>query len=367
MRHRLLIPLVLIFAGVSVATTAFASDLPDPFANIGIVEGFEEFANEAANSLPMNSMIGLQWSDAYIGQLLRIPPNLGMGVAFGVTTMPVSAMQTAIDAFGFIDKNIEDELGRVVGAGLPLPGGVIDARVGGYLLPFDVGLKVGTLPEISTNSFEYDYLLLGGDVRYRVFDGPLMIPTISVGAGVNHLRGALRLPGVLGDDINLANIDLPNNASDLSSTETYDISLSDPSLEFSWQTTVYELKAQASTNLLILTPYAGAGLSLASSTAGGRIASSINVSNENGDALDEEQTARLQEAYDEWRKQDPSLPAIDFTGETGIGALGTATGWGLRMYGGTSVNLLFFKIDLSAMYDLIGKNLGANIGLRFQL
>ena len=41
-------------------------------------------------------------------------------------------------------------------------------------------------------------------------------------------------------------------------------------------------------------------------------------------------------------------------------------GWGFRAYGGLSINLWFIKIDASVMYDILGKSLGAQVGLRLQ-
>ncbi|AFG38773.1 hypothetical protein [Spirochaeta africana] len=356
----------LLVAGLLFGAPVFALD--DPLGDAGITKGFEDFADEIANALPFNTMIGLQWSDAHIGQLMRVPPKFGIGTAVGFTTIPLSALESATNAFAFDDADgvdLSDELGMLGAIGLPLPGYVIDARIGGFLLPFDVGVKAGILPEVSAGDFDLDYLLIGGDVRYRVIRGRMGLPTVSVGAGVNYMRGGIGIPGVFGDNIELESVELPDY-DDPQQTRTYDLSLSDPSLDFSWSTTVFDLKAQASSNFFILTPYIGAGLSYARSTAGGGLSSSMVVS-EGGDTLNDDQIADLQKAYDEARKQNSDLPAIDFSGDSGILVERGVSGWGARVYGGTSVNFFVVKLDLGAMYNLTSNSFGANIGLRFQL
>jgi hypothetical protein len=41
-------------------------------------------------------------------------------------------------------------------------------------------------------------------------------------------------------------------------------------------------------------------------------------------------------------------------------------GWGFRAFGGLGVNLFFLKVDAAVMYDILGKSLGAQVGLRLQ-
>ena len=356
----------LLIAGMLFSAPVFAID--DPFEGTGISEGFELFAEGAAAALPFNTTIGLQWSNAHIGQLLRFPPKVGAGVAIGVTTMPLSALQSATDAFNFEGSegiDFAERLGEAAEFGLPLPGYAIDARAGGLLLPFDVGVKLGYLPEYTGDGWTLDNVLVGADLRYRIIRGRLMLPTISVGVGANYMQGGVSFAGIFGSDIAFDSVELPDY-DDPQQTRTYDLALSDPNLRFTWETAVIDFKAQASSNLLLLTPYIGAGLSYAQSTAGGGLTSRISVS-EDGVDLTDEQIQQLQEAYDKARSEDPSLPAIDFRGEGGVLTSSTVAGWGTRIYAGTSLNLLILKLDISGMYNLTSGDVGANIGLRIQL
>jgi hypothetical protein len=88
------------------------------------------------------------------------------------------------------------------------------------------------------------------------------------------------------------------------------------------------------------------------------------------------------EAYEEFSKEVPE-EYKDYFGDTedaqsdldnisipeeldGIVVNEWTNGWGFRAYGGLSINLWFIKIDASVMYDILGKSLGAQVGLRLQ-
>ena len=49
---------------------------------------FQTFATAAASSLPLETSVGLNWSDAYIGQF----PHFGIGLTVGAATIPFSAV-----------------------------------------------------------------------------------------------------------------------------------------------------------------------------------------------------------------------------------------------------------------------------------
>ncbi len=348
---------IMIIVGLLVAAPAFGqvslSEIDDAFAG---------FADDVANSLAMNSTIGLQWSDAYIGQLLGVPPHFGAGVAVGATTIPIDAMQTALDALAGGATGAGDLSAFALAGGIPLPGYVLDARIGGFLLPFDIGVKAGYLEptEIPGLGAQVDYLLVGADVRFSIIKG-LLLPNLSVGVGVNYLSGGISLPGFF-SAMDLANFDVTG-----APAGPYTVSLTDPSLDFSWQTTVIDVKAQVSKQILFITPYAGIGASYARSTAGGGFAGDIAVTDGTATPVTGSDLQDLQDAYDAMRNDDPDLPAIDFTGSEGVSASSSVPGWGLRVFAGTSLNLLLLKVDVGGMYNLLTGDLGANVGVRVQL
>ncbi|THB68613.1 MAG: hypothetical protein D6B26_00410, partial [Spirochaetaceae bacterium] len=202
-KQKYTLPLLLLILFLTVVP-AYAID--DPFADQGIQESFSTFSTEVAAALPMNSMIGLNWSHSHIGQLFDLPPRFGVGVAVGATTMPLSAVRNSYEALSFGESGGADpfaELAFLDGIGMPIPGAVIDARIGGFLLPFDIGIKAGYLPP-SVATFDdigMEYQLLGADVRFRIVEGRKLKPTVSAGIGVNYLQGGLTMANLLEDDI----------------------------------------------------------------------------------------------------------------------------------------------------------------------
>ena len=140
------------------ASGAFAAT---PTFTIGeFRDAFQGFANGAAGALPLESSVGLNWSDAQIGQF----PHFGIGVTAGAATIPFGAINSAISAFS---GSIPSSLGFLSNVGIPFPAYTIDARIGGFVLPFDIGFKFGFLPANSLSSlgFSVDYLLVGADFR----------------------------------------------------------------------------------------------------------------------------------------------------------------------------------------------------------
>ncbi|MCA1754371.1 MAG: hypothetical protein LC641_06680, partial [Spirochaeta sp.] len=252
---RTLIVLGIAFAAfMAVSTPAYSQNFNDLDAAEAV---FEDFADGMAGALPLNSAIGLNWSSAHIGQIMGVPPHFGLGLTMGATTLPYSALGSAVDDLGADDL---DDIPFAEFLGLPLPGYTVDARIGGFILPFDVGLKIGGIPAGTSvpvpglGSVDMDYLLLGGDVRYRVVEENALLPTVSAGVGFNYLRGKIGVDGVIGD-VEIASVEYqdPNDGTQ----KTVDVFLTDPALEFEWSSRVLDFKVQASKDIFVLTPYLG--------------------------------------------------------------------------------------------------------------
>jgi len=153
----------------------------------------ESLVDTLATALPFNSAIGLNWSDAYIGQLLGVPPHFGVGVSVGATTVEAAGFSDLLSSFGYtldLPSGLADSL--------PLPAAVAEARIGGLLLPFDVGVKAGYIPASTAESIadlagglKVDYLLAGADIRYALIKGNLLLPRLSIGVGVNYMKGGV--------------------------------------------------------------------------------------------------------------------------------------------------------------------------------
>lgn len=345
MRKTLLV-LVLLGAGI-LASAQVVVDY------VGVVEpSFEAFAQDMANVLPFNASIGLGWSDAYVGQF----PHFGAGVTVGATTIPWATVQSLVDAFGM---SLPAELEYVKGLGFPLPGYTLDGRIGGFGIPFDIGLKVGYVPpDMMQNmgmSLSLDYILAGADFRFAILNGKGLAPALSVGAGYSFMKGRLSVPGLLSGDIEITmppGFPLP-------------VSLQNPALDLAWDTNVLEVKAELSKTLLIFTPHLGAGALFSfGSHAGGGLASQLLINGIPATAVDIE---NLRQAFILDGKTPPDFSATGFSVEKSA-----PVGWAGRLFGGLSLNLLVVRLDLNAMYsfpfvDFLSGSYGGTVNLRVQM
>jgi hypothetical protein len=325
-----------------IAVPAF-SDMPD-FGLDDLKKTVGDFSGALANSLPFNSTLGLNWSDAYIGQFLALPPHFGIGFATGFTTMDYGSLGGLLHIFGVTAL---DELNT----GLPLPAYTIEARIGGFVLPFDLGFKVGVLdlnPDLlnfllgtDIPDFKMDYLLIGGDLRYSLIKGKSSPFKVSIGAGFNYLKGGMSMP--VGKDLSF---NIPDNQI---------LYIPAPKLGLNWQTKSLDFKAQASLKILLLTPYIGIGASHAWSSSGYGITSKINVKDENGDDVD---LGDVKSKIEEF--------GISGISDNGFSQIKEVAGWSFRTFGGFSINLPLVKFDLTGMYDFISKCYGFTFGTRLQ-
>ncbi len=305
-------------------------------------KSFESFSEEFTRSLPMNSTIGLNWSDAYIGQLLPIP-SLGLGITTGVTTIPLGVLEDLVEDLG-LDSG--DALGDLPGLGIPLPGYAVDARIGGLILPFDVGIKLGLLPEVEVGDVKAEYTNFGLDVRYALLEGGIVMPKLSVGVGYNYLAGRISAPLGIGD-------------TEISSVEyegdTYILALTDPNIDFDWTANVLDFKVQVSKQFFVIEPHLGLGASYGWAKTNSGFDTEVTVLDENGDPA-------------------PGVSASDLGKIAGVSiddkGLSISTEenpFAIRLFGGASLNLPFVRFDLGGMYNFNSGALGATLGARFQI
>ena len=312
------------FLGVGAPAFSQASTLDE------LTSVMDAFAESMALALPFNASMGLNWSDAHIGRLFPgLPPNFGVGVTGGFTTMNVGPIENLLSTFGF------DEALPEIG-GFPLPGIMAEARIGGFILPFDIGFKFGFLPINEIGFVEVDYFLVGGDFRYALLHGRRFLPTISVGAGFTHMRGGI---GVSIDDTNFG-FTFPGGSGILR--------IQNPRLGLEWSTSVLDFKAQVSRSLFIITPYVGLGASHGWS----RVSYGVHA-----DGIDAGGYS-LRDLSDFF--------GIDI-GETSMSSEVGVNGWSFRAFGGISLNLFVLRIDLTALYNFRDRNFGGTVGLRIQI
>ena len=319
--------------GLPVVNVAAQSDVIDDLDTFK--SSFEGFSEKFSGSLPMNSMIGLNWSDAYVGQLLPIP-SLGVGVTAGATVMPLAIFE---DLTNSLDVGSIDNL---PGLGIPLPGYAVDARVGGIFLPFDIGLKFGTLPELDLGNVSAEYTNFGVDLRYAVLDGGIL-PKLSIGAGYNYLAGAVTTPLGFGETT-IASVDLPDN-------NTADLLLADPVLDFSWEANVIDFKAQLSKSFLIVEPSIGLGASYGTAGTTSGLTTEVSLDGApTGVSIDDVESIANVEVSDQGVSLSSDVETLEF-----------------RAFGGASLNLAIFRLDLGLMYNFTSGAYGGTLGARVQL
>jgi len=302
------------------------------------------FSESLMGALPFNSTMGLNWSDAYIGQFLDMPPHFGIGFSMGATFIQVGSMNKLMKMFG-----TELPVGDLP-AGLPLPGYTVEGRIGGFILPFDAGFKIGYIPSdiplLETFGVGLDYLLVGGDVRYAIIKDGIIPLRLSIGMGLNHINGGISKSIPTGEQrFTFGN----PKGGDLT------LIVPNPDLGLRWKTTNLEFKAQASFPLILITPYVGIGVGHAWSEAGYEVKSKIKVNN----------------GYEDIPIDVEIIDIMKSLGVTGVNKNGFESmikdnGFNARLYGGLSFNMAVIKLDFTAMYNF-EDSFGFTIGTRFQL
>ena len=225
-------------------------------ANADIDKAFESFTDKVTEVLPeTTTQLGV-WSDAYIGKLFpSAPPHFGIGLTVSGTFMNTKEFSSTAEAI------VNEINGKTPGASkdfnfsipntIPFPAYSINARLGGIILPFDVGLY-GSYLKINSLKFEdftgtITYYSFGGDIRYAVMKGSTLLPKISVGAGYIYTHMAL---GAEGSSTYTSDL----SAHGLSSTSSVTAN-ADMNTNFDLHTLFAQV--QVSKKFFILTPYAG--------------------------------------------------------------------------------------------------------------
>jgi len=331
---------LIIFVIIFLLTTASA------FSNDAKLSELQEkvavLSESMSVSLPFNYTLGLNWSDSHIGKL----PRFGIGASAGITFLDIGDMNKILSMFG--DYHIP-----IPGLGLPLPGYTFEGRLGGIGIPFDVGFKIGLLPEhipiLDTYGVSLEYLLIGGDIRFSVLPNNKIVKA-SIGFGVNQLTGgiATTMKGI-GKEFNFGVLD----------EYIYTMTFADPSVGLRWNTTCFELKAQVSANFVIITPYAGFGLSYAKTNTGYSIKSSVTMTDPNGNPVPPGEYRPVLERE--------GVEDITYVSDKGIESLLDYTSWNTRFYTGMALNLSVLRFDVTGMYNIFTQNLGLSVGIRFQI
>lgn len=253
-----------------------------------ISDGLNDFAKQLLVVVPESSTQQNVWADAYIGKVFpSFPPHFGGGITIGVTQLDMTGFKNAADGLISNYNSVTQSLSSLTSiAGITtnklnfgtipdtffMPTASVDVRIGGIVLPFDIGLcammtnpslfsvdlsNPDSITDMSSpltfSAFGYDgtfdYLTIGADIRYAVFEGNLVLPTISVGGGYYFTKGEF-------------------GASTSSETTIQDASVqtTTANIDMSFKTQVCFLQVQASKSFAIVTVYGGLRGILSNST-----------------------------------------------------------------------------------------------------
>ncbi len=336
--------IIIIIIMLSASSFMFAQTIDDIDLD-GLIGAFDEFSEVVANSLPFYSSIGLTWSDAYIGQF----PNFGLGITLGATTIPWEATEAVSVLFGIDFRDYFPDF--LTQFGYPYPAYTIDARLGGFGIPFDVGFKIGVLPEEAQGAIQQayginmEYLLVGGDARFALLQNDGFRPDLSVGGGLYYMNTSYTIPDIYaGNDtmVEIANV-----------AGLYDVALDNPDLYFGMSTWTIDTKVQASWDLFIFTPYIGAGASYGrSEVSGGLLTDGLLT---NGTPITDNEATIIEDAT--------GISNIDSDGLT-FGS--EVNGWVFRAFGGLSVKIFVIYIDINLLYNFTSQDIGASANVRLQ-
>ncbi|MDE6719632.1 MAG: hypothetical protein K2J68_07245 [Treponemataceae bacterium] len=145
--------------------------------------GMDGFALSLEKTLPNAAVQQNVYADAWIGKFFpSAPPHFGIGAEFGVTKFDLSPLKGVANIFGI----------SAIPKTFIFPTFTANARIGGLILPFDVGLsfmyidlsKLRLIDGIGVNYFN-----VGGDFRWAIFKGEGAFPKLSVGGGFYLTKG----------------------------------------------------------------------------------------------------------------------------------------------------------------------------------
>ena len=163
-------------------------------------EAFSSIAGTLTAIVPENTTAMITTPEAYVGKLYpSIPKHFSIGISTSGTFVDTSVFTDRIQVF------LDDMKASVATIGgslsidfpslppkLPVPTTSIQARFGGILYPFDIGLFAITTGKdlLKFNAADFgialDYTALGAEVRYAVLQGSVFIPQVSLGLGYSY-------------------------------------------------------------------------------------------------------------------------------------------------------------------------------------
>lgn len=223
------------------------------FADDAVLSSLDTLTEHLGNDIVENTVQLSVWPEAYIGNFLpSVPPHFGAGASLATTFISTDALSDSVDAI-VNTMQASGVAGFSIPKYLPLPSYSFNARLGGFFLPFDMGV-FGSFADIngmkfSDVSLSYKEFTIGTDARYAVLEGNAILPKISLGVGYIYSRQTLGVD--ISENYNGTYVYDGTNSitGTVASSSTAGITVN--------MNTIY-FQAQVSKKLLFMIPYAGA-------------------------------------------------------------------------------------------------------------
>ncbi len=135
---------------------------------------------------------------------------------------------------------------------LPAPFPVVTGRVG-LMNGLDLGLKLNYLPAVSIPElgFSANYVGWGLDLRYKILDGKLTLPAVTVGLSWDTMRGGFSVVTNVNQSSQYKDpITTLNYTANLTGTNTYNLN---------WDTKSFGAKVEVGKDLGVIYPFAAVG------------------------------------------------------------------------------------------------------------
>ena len=239
---------------IAILFICFSVNAQESVSKDSVTDQIVNFSNTLTSIMPENITALNVWPEAHIGKFFpAFPPHFGFGISAAGTLIDTSF---AKDTFDTLSKLILKDMTNIkldfeCKDIMVLPTCAINARLGGFLLPFDIGVfGIATIPDL-LEKFNFgdfdasvDYFTFGGDIRYAIYEGNIFMPKVSLGVGYFYAQQELnfdinKTKSAIYNDVE-TNVNINANANLLLKTHTFFAQM------------------QISKKILIITPFIGA-------------------------------------------------------------------------------------------------------------
>lgn len=292
-----------------------------------ITNGLDDFCDDLCDTIPNTQTLQNVWAQSWIGML--IPGiHFGLGVDAGIAMLNVESLKDAASALSIDASDLPDNL--------VFPTATLDARIGGFFLPFDIGFTISSIDSSKIGALDsaidpcgFEYFSIGGDLRYKLLDtgGKVFNARVSVSAGGYYTKGS---------------VDVSDSHSSSKASMDYN-------------STMLFVGAQASAKALCFIPFLGTRIAFTKTKV-------------DWDADADWENILGTSVYDAAGYMDVAnvvnwgiLPSR-FGGDA-------SSGWKVRpqVYGGIGFDLFVIDLTISASYDIVAGIPGAALSLRLSI